>query len=235
MKRLFIPLFILLPALTHAQNVELKLGGGASVNSDPTSNMAYKGEKISFNYAAELAFLYNFAEDWQVGLQGTVLQLSRISDKIYNGPNGTSIGGSNKQYIYASPDATIYLVGNRKMNIGNGYCYAGLAAGYGIARNDSKTLSDNVAYKAPDGGNGFAVGAQLGYVLGLSSRFGAYIEGAFRYMDLKYDAEAPEVHPHTNLHYQIMAYPVTVGIRYRFINTRVQNDIPAFRGRGRSR
>lgn len=236
MRNLFIALALGLPQFSYAQNVELKLGGGLSVNSSPTSNMAYSAEKIAYtNYAAELGFLYNFAEDWQAGLQGTVLQLSRISDKTYSGPVGTPIGGSNKRYIYSNEDATVYALINRKMNIGNGYLYGGLAAGYGVARNDSKNLSGDVAYRAPDGGRGYAVGAQIGYVVGVTSRLGLYAEGAFRYLDLKYDAEAPNVHPHTNLHYKIMAMPVTIGLRYRFINTRIQNDIPAIRGLGRSR
>jgi hypothetical protein len=236
MKKLIAAIILSFPLSLYAQNVEIMLGGGASLNSSPTTNMAYSGEKICFtNYAAQLGFLYNFAEDWQAGLQGTVLQLSRISDKVYAGPDGTPIGGSGKHYVYSNEDATVYAIINRKMNIGNGYFYGGLAAGYGIARNNSKSLPDNVAYEAPDGGKGYAAGAQIGYVIGINSRLGIYAEGAFRYMDLKYDAEAPNVHPHTDLHYQIMAFPLTVGLRYRFINSRTQNDIPAFRGRGRSR
>ncbi|MBA3828877.1 MAG: outer membrane beta-barrel protein [Taibaiella sp.] len=221
--------------ITNAQNIEIGAAGGISINGIANGNMVYTAEKPVINYAASGIVMYNFADHMQAGLEGHALALSGTSDKVYMGPNGSPIGGANKRYVYSELDASLCAVFNGRINFGNGYVYAGPAVGYNIARNHSKTYADNDAYKAPDGGQGIVFGAQGGYVRGLSDRFGLYAEIAIRYYDLKYTAEAPNVHPQSELHYHLLAYPLVVGVRYRLFKSKIENDIPGLSGNGRSK
>ena len=235
MKKLLAIICLALPSVSYSQNIEVALSGGFVVNTAPTDNMYYKADKYVVNYAGQIAILYNFAPHLQAGLEGHVFSLSNTSSKTYVSPfTGSIIGNDNKKFVYASLATSVCAVGNAKLNIGYGYAYAGLALGYSLTRDDSKTLSADEAYKAPDGGKGFVLGAQVGYVHGISASFGFFIEAAMRYCDLKYDAQAPFVHPAADLHYQVMVLPVTIGLRYRFVNSRTHNNIPRQKGSGKA-
>ena len=235
MKKIFAFLFSLLPVVSYSQNMEVALSGGVLVNTAPSDNMYYKADKYVVNYAGQLAILYNFAPHLQAGLEGHLFSLSNTSSATYISPTtGATIGSDNKKFVYASLATSVCAVGNAKLNIGYGYAYAGLALGYALTRNDSKTLSADEVYKAPDGGKGFVLGAQVGFVHGISASLGVFLEVAMRYCDLKYDAQAPFMHPAADLHYSVIAFPATVGIRYRFLNARMHNNIPRQKGSGKA-
>jgi len=103
---------------------------------------------------------------------------------------------------------------NGKVYVKNSYAYGGIAVGYAAARHDSKKLNSNEAYRAPNGGNGIALGLQIGYVAGITKRLAISAEAAMRYYQLGYDAMNP-LGTNDKLKYNIMAFPVTVGLRYQ--------------------
>ena len=229
-------LFLLVLHITvDAQNIEIGLAGGISTNSAPSDNIYYKSDKAAINYGGTLTVLYNFMDHMQYGIEAHVLELSGTSDKVYTGLNGLPIGGDDKKFVYAKNDAAVCGVFNGRLDVGRGYVYAGAALGYNISRQSSTTLASNESYRTPDGGHGFVFGAQLGYVYGVSHKLGFFAEAAYRYIDLKYDAEAPAIAPKTDLHYHLTAMPVMIGIRYRILNTIVDNHFQGEIGNRRSR
>lgn len=207
--------FLLLPFLTNAQTYELGAGGGISINGKPTNNLYFKGDKLTVNYASYLSLLKNMKDDVQMGIDIHVLELSRKSSVMYDF-EGRNIGGDNKRFVYAKYAFSIDAVLNKKYYIGKNYVYGGIAAGLSIARNNAHNLPDNVSYGAPDGGYGLSVGAQLGYVYNIDNRWALNAEVDARYYDFDYKAIAPIVRPFTNIHYRIVAYPLTIGVRYKF-------------------
>jgi hypothetical protein len=210
-------LFCLLfaPFSGFAQNFELGIGVGLSANTKPSDNMPYKGDKLAISYAFAADVLYNVSDFFQTGIEVHLTQLSRKSSVAYTTFYGNKIGDDNKRFVYAKTATSICAVVNGKLYGQNGYAYGGLAAGYAAARHDSKQLSSNESYRAPNGGNGLVLGAQLGYVLGLTERLGFSAQGALRYYSFKYDAMEPTGTTMDKLKYSIISFPVTVGIRYR--------------------
>lgn len=196
--------------------------------------MVYKGDKLTYNYAASFKVLINLGEVWQIGADIASSELSRKSTIVYHGIYGNSIGNDNKKLVYAKFATSVTAVINAKANVYNGYLYGGLAAGYSIMRNNSKRLFANESYKAADGGMGPVLGGHLGYTHGLSPTLGFNLQADVRHYRLTYDAEAPLVEPAENIKYNISSLSLTIGLRYRIVSWRVQNDIPPFRGRGRS-
>lgn len=213
MKKLLLFAFLLSTKLS-AQQLEIGTAGGASVNTKPTDNMYYKAGKLSPNYAASAIAMYNINSIFQVGVQFGISELSaRSSDQYYY--LGKTIGGDNKRFVYGKMTTALCVVGNAKLHLSKSYVYGGIAFGYGATRHDSKKLNANEAYRAANGGDGWVAGAQVGYVLGLSSRWALNAEIAARYYKLYYDAAATTG---AQLRYGIVAFPVTVGIRYRIFD-----------------
>lgn len=208
-------LLLLLPFLSPAQTYELGAGGGISINGKPTNNLYFRGDKLTVNYASYLSLLKNLKDDVQLGVDIHMLELSRKSSVAYDF-EGKTIGGDNKRFVYAKYALSIDAFLNKKYYLGQNYVYGGVAMGLGIARNNSHNLPDNVSYGAPDGGYGLSVGAQVGYVYNIDSRWAVNAELDVRYYDFDYKAIAPIVRPFTNIHYRIVAYPLTVGVRYKF-------------------
>ncbi|MGN6568459.1 MAG: hypothetical protein ACTHJ0_10925 [Flavipsychrobacter sp.] len=215
MKHSIILTFLLLPFLATAQTYELGAGGGISLNGKPTNNLYFKGDKLTVNYASYLSLLKNMKDNVQMGIDIHMLELSRKSSVIYDF-EGRNIGGDNKRFVYAKYAFSIDVVLNKKYYIGKNYVYGGIAAGLSIARNNAHNLPDNVSYGAPDGGYGLSVGAQLGYVYNIDNRWALNAEVDARYYDFDYKAIAPIVRPFTNIHYRIVAYPLTISVRYKF-------------------
>ena len=210
-------LFCLLftPACTFAQNFELGLGAGISTNTKPSDNMPYKGDKFTINYAFTFDVLYNISDYLQAGIEAHATQLSRKSSTVYTTFYGNKIGNDNKRFVYAKSATSVCAIVNGKLPARNGYAYGGLAVGFGAARHDSKTLSSSESYRAPNGGNGLVFGLQVGYVLGLTERLGFQAQAALRHFSLSYDAMEPTGTTADNLKYNIMSFPITVGLRYR--------------------
>jgi hypothetical protein len=222
-------ILICLPISVFAQNLELGLGGGVGINSNPSSNMPYKFDKATANYNGSLKLLFNFSDHIQAGLEGQVFELSGIANRIYTLPLNGMIGGGEK-FIYAKKDLAICGLANARTNIGRGYLYAGLALGYGMANGN-----DFGGYSLSGAGKGIIFGAQTGYVVGITGRIGAFIELGVRYNDLKYSGQSSELNARSDWHYHIMSYPCTIGIRYRILNTIMYNFIPKNKGEGQSR
>lgn len=218
---------VLIGIRAEAQEFEGRVGGGFSINGAPSGNMAYKGDQSIMNYSTNLQLLYTTKNNWMIGLEGHMHELSSKSSKKYLGYiNGTylldSIGGDDKKMVYAKYTVNVCAVVNKRFDFNEGasYFYVGGAIGYGSARNNAHKYNSNESYKAPDGGRGLCYGAQLGYAAKVSSNIGIYLEAAFRYYNFDYkDAGAPLVWtPPATLKYGIMAFPITFGIKYSFMS-----------------
>lgn len=221
MKKLLL-FFVLFGIKAQAQEFEAGIGGGFSVNTQPTDNMVYKGDQSLMNYSANLRALYTIKENWQFGIEVQMHELSSKSSKKYGGfYNGElridSVGGDDKKLVYAKYLVNGCAVANKRFDFGGSYAYIGAAAGFAVARNNSKKYESNESYKAADGGRGLAFGAQIGYAANISEKLGIYLEASWRYYNLDYrNADAPQVAKGPVLKYSIMAFPCTFGIRYTF-------------------
>ena len=196
--------------------VEIAAGAGISVNSNPGSNMYYKGDKLSFNYSGLLSGVYNVHRSMSVGIELRALELSRRHDGVYTTYLGIDIGGG-KRFVYAKAALSASLVFNGKYNTYRGYWYGGGAAGYALSNHNSATLKPNESYRTPAGGQGLVLGVQAGYTHGINSVLGLNVEGALRNYTLGYDAGAPDIRPYTNLKYNVTAYTITVGLKIRIM------------------
>jgi hypothetical protein len=218
MKRVLLAALLLGCFSAQAQRVELGIGGGFSTNTAPQGNILYKSDQSLLNYAGTLKLVYTSATHWQIGGDAHIFELSGKSSKVYTGyktPQPT-VGGDNKKIIYAKYASTYCFTFNRAFFFteGKGYFYAGVAVGYSSGRNNPVDYTANESYNAPDGGQGIALGGQLGIVKDISETVAFNLDVAVRYMDLEYAADAPYVLPAEDLHYNLVAVPVTIGIRY---------------------
>lgn len=225
------------PTMAQKGAIMVAATGGVSINSNPTDNMVYKGDQVTLNHAATLSGVYNFHRSMDFGIEVRTAQLSRISDSSYYTYLKTTIGGDGKRFVYAKNAISVNAIFNGKLNMNRGYLYVGPAVGYAITRHNSSVLNTGTeTYRAPDGGRGVVLGAQAGFVYGLGKIVGINIEAALRHHMLSYDAGAPDVVPYTDLKYNITSYGITTGLKFRILpKERVQNAIPAMRGKGRSK
>ncbi len=218
MKIKLLALLALLPITAFAQNFEIGLGGGLSINGAPTNNEVYRGDIITPNYAIQATILRNYVDNWQLGFDTHVLELSRKTDQLFSGPHkGEWIGGNGKKFIYGQISVSACAVVDKKFVIKHGYFYVGVGGGLGLVRNKHTfSPSDDVAYIAPDGSYGLVYGLQGGFNHDISKRFSFNAEIALRVFDMNNNARALDVSPVTDLHYRIVGYPLTVGIHYKF-------------------
>jgi hypothetical protein len=230
----YILISLLVPFNILAQNIEVGIAGGISTNSAPSANMYYGFDKWTSNYVGALNAVYNFADHMQFGLEGCVSELSGVSNNVFVSPYNTYIGGDNKRFVYAKKDISLCGVFNGRYNTGRGYVYAGAAIGYGMVRHNADELSSNESYRAPNGGAGIVAGGQIGWVVGINGKLGAFVEAAYRYMDFKYNTQAPKEAQQEDLHYHLSAFPVIIGIRYRLINTIIYNNYQREKGKNES-
>lgn len=216
--------------------IEIGIGAGVSSNSDASGNMAYKGNVPTLNYSTLFNVLYNVHPNVSVGIEGRMSELSRKSDSVYNTYLNATIGGDGRKFVYSKNMMSVCAIGNGKYPIKRGYLYGGLAFGYGFSIHSSANMkTGNESYRAPDGGSGLVYGLQAGYTYGLNQIIGLNVEAALRRYTLSYSSTAPEVLPPANLEYNISAYTLTVGLKFRIIpKGKTQNDIPSFKGKGRS-
>lgn len=235
--------FLLLSPITvSAQRgaVEINAGGGLSVNSTPTDNMPFKGAKLTANYSTILCGVYNFHRSMSAGIEVRSLGLSRKSDIDLNTMGYTfgAVGGDNRKITYSANMVSVCAVYNAKLNTYRGYFYGGAAIGYGFSAHDDGRINPNTeVYRSPDGGSGVSWGVQAGYTYGISSALGLNFEGALRNYTLNYNSAVyPSLLLAPDLSYNITAYTFTVGLKVRILpKYKAQNDIPAMRGKGRSR
>lgn len=225
-------------AIAQRGAIEIAASAGPSINSNPSGNMVYKGDKISMNYTAAIQGLYNVHRSISVGLEFRVTELSRkssLSDSAHLVSFNSYIGGDNKRYIYAKKLMATSVVGNARLNLSRAYLYGGVALGYGFTAYNASKRRPNESYRAPDGGSGFCFGFQAGYTYGLTHAIALNIEGSLRNYSLRYTVVAPGTWPSTDLHYNITAYAISIGLKIAIMpKYKQQNYIPAFRGKGRS-
>ena len=228
MKKVLLAVLLLSSAGAYAQDLEFGVGGGFSTNTAPDGNMPYKQDQSLTNYAGTLKLVYTTRNFWQFGLDGHVMEIAGRSTKSYPGPfAGDTVGGDNRKIVYAKFGVSVCGVANKAFHsfnkethqYGKSYLYAGVALGYGAARNDHIEYTSGESYNGPDGGRGIVFGGQAGYVANLSEKLGFNIEVALRRLDFKYDAGVPLLTPHQYLHYNVMVFPITVGLRYFIFRT----------------
>ncbi len=196
---------------------ELGIGAGVSINSKPTQNESYRGDIILPNYASNLTFLANLQSNWQVGIDVHALELSRKSSTDFPRLYTAEAGGKGMKFIYGQVTSSFCATINKKINTESGYFYLGAEMGFGLERDaNTRYPTGKVYYMEPDGGRGLVYGAHAGYTQYITENIALNAEFAALVYDVKNKAEAPLIKPATTLHYGISAYPLTVGIRYRF-------------------
>ncbi len=219
MKHILLAALLLGSSSVMAQRLELGVGGGFCTNTAPSGNLEYVSDQSLINYAATLKLMYTSETKWQLGIDAHLFELSGKSSKVYPGyfrSPAETVGGDNKKLVYAKYASTYTFDFNRAFFFteAKGYFYVGVALGYSSARNNPIDHTNNESYNGPDGGRGLAVGGQLGVVKDFSDKVAFNLDVAVRYMDLHYDAEAPLILPQEKLKYNLIAFPITVGIRY---------------------
>lgn len=200
MIKTYLTSLLVFAALISNAQVELGLSAGTAFNTVPKDNLPVKGGNPVIQYAVTASALYNMGFYWQAGISIHTMPLSVRSAQ----PLPT---GGNSRIVYAAHAPAICLVANRKILIRNGYAYGGVAAGYGFTAAGSGDQAYHLSYN----GNGPAAGVQIGYVKGLNARLAFSIEAACRYYFLTYNVPAPQA----ALKFDIAAFPVTIGLRYR--------------------
>lgn len=222
--------------------IELTAGAGLSINSAPTDNMPYKGNRVAPNYSALFNATYNIHRSMSAGLEVRSLQLSNKSDFVYTSSpiSSLAIGGDDKRFVFAKNAMSVCGVFNGKLNGYRGYYYAGGALGYGFTVHDASAVKrEKESFRTPSNGSGLVWGLQAGYTYGLTALLGINIEGALRNYTFNHSNATifqPEVTFPNNLQYNITAYTLTAGIKVRIVpKGKVQNNIPSMRGKGRSR
>lgn len=220
-------------AQINAQDLEIGVHGGVSSNGDPSGNMPYKGDIATFNYSGHLSVIYHIHKNFQIGLEGRVTELSRMTDSVYLSPYKIPFGADGKKMVYAKYMVSGAFLANLQAPVGTkgGYVYAGAAVGYGTSRHKTRRLNDNESYRTPDGGSGMVFGGQVGFVMGLSKFIGLNIEGAYRSYTLNYDNnEVPLLVPKEQLNFSVTDVSGTIGLRFRLPYSQERHDrkMPAF-------
>jgi len=209
-------IILLLTSLHVQAQIELGLNLGAAINTNPNGNLYYQGDKSPLNPMVSLKGLYNVNDHLQAGLDISLTQLTRKSDKSYPYYLGGTVGGDNKKIVLAKTYTSVCAIVNGKVFTKNGYMYGGAAVGHGVARHNSQTRLPNESYRAPDGGNGLVAGLQIGAVWGASKTLGYNVELAGRYLNLQYDAKAPYTTPAADMSYHLYDIMLSIGFHYRF-------------------
>lgn len=213
MKKLFLALAVSHSSLCFSQKLELGLGIGASINTTPSGNLVFKGDKSTIKPAANLQALYNISERFQTGIELSVTGLSGKGKFTYIDSSGQELGTDVRRFIYAKTYASALAVFNVKFGDPYRYAYAGVALGYGVGRHDSKELKPNEAFRTPDGGKGLAAGVQAGVVQSLGRHISVFGSLALRYHQMNYDTPIGTCAITEKLSYTVMSVPVLVGIR----------------------
>ena len=233
MKKLVSILFILCTTVAFSQKYEGSLGVGISTNGMPSDNQYYQGDKSIINYSIMASFMQNFGKyNWQAGIEYNGMPLANRSSKKFPGLySHDSIGGDSRKFVYSTYTNVLAFVANKKYDLADlkftnktlsnlklkGTVYAGIFLGFAQGNNSNThdTTSSKVAYTAPDGPVGPVYGFQLGYRYPINDKLSVNLEAGLRYYYLYYLSEAPHGGTDSpNLHFGIMAFPVTVGVTY---------------------
>ncbi len=227
MKKIILAFLMLSPCLAFGQKFEVGIGGGISSNTQPAGNMYYIGNQSIINYAGTVSAVYNSWSGWQLGLNIHELELASTSSVVFHDATYPSItyGGDDKKFVYSAYTTSLCGIVNKKAMIGKSDIYLGFAVGFALAKNDPDNRGPNESYKAPDNGNGLVLGMQAGYNYNFNPLFAFNIDLAARFYDLHYNVTAVNENTTSNLNYQIWAFPVTVGFRFRIASADRTNPV----------
>lgn len=210
---------------------EIGVNGGFSPNTIPQGpSKLYTGTSITVNPAAALHINYNINENWQVGaeLGGTHWQTTGTWQQ--NALNGQTAPSEKVTFNIADAAVSFLLQLNHVIPSYSAYThynksnfYYGISAGIIATTNDARqyysqfnAAPDPQAYyvsKYDYGyGIGFALGAQVGYAWYLTPHFGFNADVAGRWA---YVGNSDTRYAHVNSSYNILYFPVTVGVRLR--------------------
>lgn len=216
-----------------AQKGEVGITGGISSNSAPSSTtIYYLADKAATNYAGSLTMVANLGGHYQFGGDIYILQLANTSSKTYNNPYGLPglVGNDGKKFQYAQYCISICPVFNFKYTFNEKiYGYAGLAGGFAFSKTTTNSLDPNyrtdLAFRGIDGGIGYTCGGQLGVSYAITPKIAINAEFALRYYYLAFtvsnnypfgSGEKANLNTGPNVNISTLAYPATIGIRYRF-------------------
>lgn len=221
MRKLAALLFILLPVSAIAQKAEVGITGGICSNTTPTGTIYYIADKPIQSFAGSATFLSNLPnKHFQLGVDIYGVGLANKASKALATPYfGRYIGGNNETFTYAKLALSICPVINYKVNLSeDGYVYAGLALGiagsYAQPQTSGNSDGSQVTFRGINGGFGFTGGGQAGITYAVTSRIALNGEIAIRYYHLSFTTS--DSYPGgANVNLNTLAFPITVGIRYR--------------------
>jgi hypothetical protein len=236
MNKILLLAVVVLPSIAFGQKAELGITGGICSNSAPSSsNIYYLADKSATNYAGSLTMVSNLNDHYQFGGDLYVLQLANTSSKTYRNPYGATgtIGNDGKKFQYAQFCISLCPVFNYKYTVSdNVYVYGGIAAGFAFTHTTSNSndpnYAPNLGFRGIDGGLGYTAGGQIGVSYAISARIAINAELALRYYYLAFTVsgnwpnggavgaggEPNNLGPNISL--TTLAYPTTIGVRYRF-------------------
>lgn len=226
-----IAIAVLASTSVFAQKFEIGINGGVSTTSRPNESL-YQGKKGLWTYNADVNFHYNLSERWQAGLQVGLTNWERKEDFRLSGPNNQDLGNREVSYLLAKNAVSFAFQFNHVIPFYQRYedyvksqVYFGISAGAVVTGNDGKIVYSRVNPNTPteytyaseyhfNGGYGFLLGAQLGYTYFFNEHLGVNIDCSPRiaWMSTTTDAR----YGHANDRFNIIYFPTTIGIHYRF-------------------
>lgn len=193
MRKTLLLILAFAPLFSFGQAFEFGLRGGISTNTAPIDaprKVNYKETGLLPSYAGACNLLLNFSS-WQIGASIEAYELKTKYDQTTLTPAGDMHStGTN---TYAAPQVPLLMVINKLIYNRKSYAYIGVAGWSGV--NFLKGMSGHYNELQT------VLGGQVGYTYGFSNAFGLNAELAVRYNGSH------------NRH--IVAFPVTVGIRFR--------------------
>jgi len=221
MKKLLLLSFACLPIVAMAQKVEVGVTGGISMNTAPTGTIYYIASGTAQNFAGSATFVSNMVnKHFQIGADIYALGLSNKATSALAIPYfGRQIGGNGETFTYAKAVISICPIFNYKYNLNeDGYIYGGVALGiagsYATPETPSNSDGSQTTFRGINGGFGFTGGGQIGITYAVTPRIALNGEVALRYYHLSFTAS--DSYPGgANVSLGTLAYPMTIGIRYR--------------------
>jgi hypothetical protein len=221
----------------YAQNpsdykIEIGLNGGIGVNTIPTGSSAlYEGSSGSSNATGSLKVDYNINENWQIGGEVGAAKWMTSGTWPITGAFGQSLQPQKVTFIIANPAISVCAQLNRVVPFYSKYTHYNKANFYyGVSAGILPTVNDGaISYskynKSPDPtytyvsqydygfGLGYVAGVQVGFSYYIIPKLGVNVELAGRYA---YVGTNETRYDHENTHYELLYFPATVGLRYRF-------------------
>ncbi len=213
-----------------AQKYELGLTGGVSSTSRVKESL-YSGDKGKWTYAAGINFHYNINPHFQAGLEAGMTRWERTGEWSLNASNNQSLGNKEVTYLFAERALSLALRLNYVVPIYRAYddfirssFYGGVTLGGVATGNEGKIEYAKGNPNTPaeyryvtkfqyESGYGTLLGLQIGYNYYFSKLLGVNLEFApkmawVKTVDAKYGA--------ANDTYNILYFPATIGLRFRF-------------------